>query len=208
MRFMKLTAAFGFAAATLASPAAAQRMVGANPKGDVMAPVILDTTDLVQARFARAADDLWIGGQPSEKALRDLKAQGVTTIVSLRTPTETNRYGFDEPAVVKELGMNFIRIPVRGDTLYPYSPEALKTFTKVMHDADGKVLLHCTIAWRASHLYAAYLVQERHVPVETALKYARSINLMDEMRMGSGDKQPVEEFLGRAVPEVGHPKKP
>jgi protein tyrosine phosphatase (PTP) superfamily phosphohydrolase (DUF442 family) len=208
MRFLKLSMVAMLAAAGVAAPAAAQRMVGANPKGDVVAPVILDTTDVVQARFARAAEDLWIGGQPSEKALRDLKAQGVTTVVSLRTPTETNRYGFDEPAVVKELGMNFVRIPVRGDSAFPYSPEALKTFTKVMHDADGKVLLHCTIAWRASHLYAAYLIQERHVPVETALKYARSINLMDDMRMGTGDKQPVEEFLGHALPEVGHPKKP
>src|SRR4051812_5177715 len=115
MRFLKLSVVAMLAAAGLAAPAAAQRMAGASPKGDVAAPGLLDTTHVVQARFARAAEDLWIGGQPSEKALRDLKAQGVTTVVSLRTPTENNRYGFDEPAVVKELGMNFVRIPVRGD---------------------------------------------------------------------------------------------
>ena len=28
-------------------------------------------------------DDMFIGGQPTEKALRDLKARGVTTVVNL-----------------------------------------------------------------------------------------------------------------------------
>ncbi|HET9777377.1 MAG TPA: hypothetical protein VFP77_12460, partial [Gemmatimonadaceae bacterium] len=61
------------------------------------------------------------------------------------------------------------------------------------------------IAWRASHLWAAYLIQYRNVPVATALKDARMINLMDDMRMGDS-QQPVEAFLGRSLPEVGHPK--
>src|SRR4051812_7588880 len=114
MRFTTLRGVAIAAALAVAAPCLAQRMTGPSPKGDVPAPIILDTMDLVQARYARAGDDFWIGGQPSEKVLRDLKAQGVTTVVSLRTPTENNRYGFDEPALVKELGMNFVRIPVRG----------------------------------------------------------------------------------------------
>jgi hypothetical protein len=68
------------------------------------------------------------------------------------------------------------------------------------------VLLHCTIAWRASHLWAAYLIQYRQVPVATALQQARMINLMDDMRMDE-DQQPVEAFLGRTLAEVGHPKR-
>lgn len=77
-----------------------------------------------------------------------------------------------------------------------------------MSDANGKVLLHCTVAWRASHRSAAYLIEYRHVPVETALKYTRSIDLMDDMRTGDGDNQAVESFLGRTLPEVGHLKEP
>ena len=88
---------------------------------------------------------------------------------------------------------------------FPYSPEAVKSFAAAMSGAKGKVLLHCTIAWRASHLWAAYLIQYRGVPVATALQQARTINLTDDMRM-DGDTQPVEAFLGRALPEVGHPK--
>jgi protein tyrosine phosphatase (PTP) superfamily phosphohydrolase (DUF442 family) len=101
--------------------------------------------------------------------------------------------------------MNYVYLPMRGTTELPYSPARVKEFADAMTNANGKVLLHCTIAWRASHLWAAYLIQYRNVPVKTALDQARMINLMDDMRM-DGDRQPVESFLGRAVPEVGHPK--
>ena len=92
---------------------------------------------------------------------------------------------------------------MRGTAEYPYAPEALKSFATALSEANGKVLLHCTIAWRASHLWAAYLIQYRHLPVETALRQTRLINLMDDMR-SDGDLQPVEAFLGRKLPEVGH----
>jgi hypothetical protein len=55
-------------------------------------------------------------------------------------------------------------------------------------------------------LWAAYLIQYRDVPVATALDQARAINLMDDHRM-DGDRQPVEAFLGRSLPEIGHGKK-
>jgi uncharacterized protein (TIGR01244 family) len=185
----------------------AQRLTGPNPTGQVPAPVALDTRGQFQDKFASVGEDVFISGQPTADALRDLHARGVTTVVNLRTPEEmSKRVSFDEAALVKNLGMQYVYIPVRGNAEFPYSPDALKTFAAAMSDAKGKVLLHCTVAWRASHMWAAYLIQYRHVPVETALAQARTINLMDDMRM-DGDTQPVESFLGRAVPEVGHPKK-
>jgi uncharacterized protein (TIGR01244 family) len=172
----------------------------------VPAPVALDTHGQFQEKFARVGDDVFISGQPTEQALRDLHAQGVTTVVNLRTPEEmSKRVPFDEAAFVKELGMDYVYVPVRGNAEFPYSPAAVKSFAAAMSGAKGKVLLHCTIAWRASHMWAAYLIQYRDVPVATALQQARTINLMDDMRM-DGDQQPVEAFLGRSLPEVGHPK--
>jgi uncharacterized protein (TIGR01244 family) len=169
-------------------------------------PVNLDTTGLFQAKFVSVGDDMFIGGQPTEKALRELKAKGVTTVVNLRMPEEMARVGFDEAALVKALGIKYVHIPMRGTADNPYGPKELDTFAAAMASADGKVLLHCTIAWRASHLWAAYLIRERKVPVSEALAQTRMINLMDDMRMGSGDQQPLEGFLGHAVPEMGHPK--
>jgi len=127
-------------------------------------------------------------------------------VVNLPMTKEMAQVGFDEAALVKELGMKYVYIPVRGTAENPYGPKQLDTFAGAMAAADGKLLLHCTIAWRASHLWAAYLIRERNMPVPTALSQARMINLMDDTRMG-GDRQPLEGFLGRPVPEMGHPKR-
>jgi uncharacterized protein (TIGR01244 family) len=200
------TTTFAVAVAISAIPAVcgAQRLTGPHPTGEVPTPVVLDTHGQFQEKFASVGDDVFISGQPTERALRDLRAQGVTTVVNLRTPPEmTKSVPFDEAAVVRSLGMEYVNIPVRGTADMPYSPEALKSFAAAMASAKGKVLLHCTVAWRASHMWAAYLIQYRDVPVTKALAEARTINLMDDMRM-DGDRQPVEAFLGRSLPEIGH----
>jgi uncharacterized protein (TIGR01244 family) len=198
----------GFAAMLAASSGVcdAQRLTGPQPADNVPAPVALDTRGLFQAKFARVGDDVFIGGQPTERALRELRAQGVTTVVNLRSPPEMARVSFDEAALVRELGMEYVYLPMRGTPELPYSPAAVKSFAEAMSNAKGKVLLHCTIAWRASHLWAAYLIQYRNVPVATALQQTRTINLMDDHRM-DGDQQPVEAFLGRPLSEVGHPQR-
>src|SRR5436190_15676817 len=192
-------------ACSFALPTAAQSIVGKGKTGPVPNPVTLDTTGLFQAKFVSVGDDMFIAGQPTEKALRDLRAKGVTTIVNLRMPQEMASVGFDEAALARELGMRYVYIPMRGTPENPYGPKELDAFATAMASADGKVLLHCTVAWRASHLWGAYLIRDRNVPVADALAHVRQINLMDDMRMS--EQQPLEGFLGRAVPEIGHPKK-
>jgi uncharacterized protein (TIGR01244 family) len=191
-------------ACSFAVPAGAQSIVGKGKTGPVPNPVTLDPAGLFQAKFVSVGDDMFVAGQPTEKALRDLRAKGVTTIVNLRMPEEMARVGFDEAALAKELGMRYVHIPMNGTPDHRFEPKALDTFAAAMASADGKVLLHCTVAWRASHLWAAYLIRDRNVPVADALSQARQINLMDDMRMSQ--QQPLEGFLGHAVPEMGHPK--
>jgi uncharacterized protein (TIGR01244 family) len=190
----------------VAAPAAAQNIVHSKP-GPVPNPVLLDNTGLFQDKYATIGDDMFVTGQPTEKALRELRARGVTTIVNLRMPEEMARVSFDEAALAKELGMRYVHIPMRGSPENPYGPKQLDAFAAAMSAADGKVLLHCTVAWRASHLWAAYLIRERQVPAAEAIKHARQINLMDEMRMGNSSTQPVEEFLGHTLPEIAHPNR-
>jgi len=202
-RLSALVAATAASLLLLATPAAAQKLTGPAPTATPPAPVALDTTGRFLAKFAKVGDDVFIGGQPTERALRELRAQGVTTVVNLRTPEEMQRnVPYDEAALVRSLGMTYIHIPMRGNGEFPYSPEALKSFTQAMTATNGKLLLHCTIAWRASHLWGAYLIQERHVAPEAALAQARMVNLMDDHRM-DGDRQPLEQFLGRPVPGLG-----
>jgi uncharacterized protein (TIGR01244 family) len=168
-------------------------------QASVPAPVLLDTTGMFRDKYARVGTDLFIGGQPTERAIREMKANGVTVVVNLRMPEEMARVGFDEKALVESLGMKYVHLPMRGSAEAPYAPSAITKFADAVKGANGKVLLHCTIAWRASHLWAAYLIQEKGVPENIALDYARSINLMDGHRVTADGKQPVEDFLGRKL---------
>lgn len=191
-------------AATIALPAGAQSVVGKGRSGQAPDPVALDITGLFQEKFVSVGDDFFIGGQPTEKALRDLRAKGVTTVVNLRMPQEMAQIGFDEAALLKELGITYVHIPMRGSPENPYGPKELDTFAQTLASAQGKVLLHCTIAWRASHLWAAYLIRDRKVPVDAALAQTRKINLREEAPFGT--QQPIEGFLGRTVPELVRPR--
>jgi uncharacterized protein (TIGR01244 family) len=204
-----LSVAFAaMASLSLSSSVGAQQFTRPGAIGTLSAPVILDPTNKFKNAYAHVGDDMFIAGQPTEAGLRELKALGVTTIVNLRTPTEMAKVNFDEAALARELGMTYVYLPVRGDTLFPYTPAAVTKFAEAVSHAKGKVLLHCTVAWRASHLWAAYLIDARNVDVETALANARAINLddADPMMLDKGP-QPVEEFLGRRLPTLGHPKK-
>ena len=189
---------------SISLPTAAQSVVGKGKTGPAPDPVNLDISGLFQAKFASVGSDLFIAGQPTEKALRDLKAKGVTTVVNLRMPEEMKQIGFDEAALLKELGMNYVHIPMRGSVENPYGPKQLDQFAAAIASADGKVLLHCTVAWRASHIWAAYLIRDRGVPVAQALAQTRSINLRDDAPFGG--QQPIEGFLGRTIPELAKPK--
>ena len=190
-----------------ATPTMAQRLAGPDSRVVPPAPVALDTTGMFQAKLVQVGEDIFIGGQPTERALRELKARGVSTVVNLRSPEEMARVGFDEAELVRSLGMEYVHLPMRGTAELPYAPAAVTSLAQAIRGAEGKVLLHCTIAWRASHLWAAYLIQERGVPVPTALAHTRAINLMDEHRMDPGGP-PLEKFLGRTVPGLGQPPAP
>jgi uncharacterized protein (TIGR01244 family) len=180
--------------------ACAQQFTGTHHLEAIPAPVIIERGgNTFQAVLARLGDDLFISGQPTEQGLRSLRAQGVTTVVNLRTPEEMQRVGFDEAALATQLGMKYVYLPVRGNAQYPYAPSTVTQFADALRQANGKVLLHCTVAWRASHLWAAYLMTNRGVSQDSALANARAINLMDDHPMPANAKLPVEEFLGRPL---------
>jgi uncharacterized protein (TIGR01244 family) len=192
-------------ALSTAADADAQKIVGQDSLRSLPAPVLLDTTGMFLARYARVGDDFFIGGQPTQRALRELKQLGVTTVINLRMPQEMTRIGFDEAQLIADLGMKYVHIPMRGGTgEMSYSPETLRKFSEALKAADGKVLLHCTIAWRASHIWAAYLIQQG-IPDVAAVRHARTINLMDDHRMDDSGRQPLEMFLGRKVEGLGKP---
>lgn len=138
------------------------------------------------------AGDLYISGQPDSASFVRLKGEGVSTVINLRTSQEmSNRAAvpFDEQVVVEGLGMTYVHLPLGGPET-PYTPDAVRRFADALHAAQGKVLLHCTVAWRASHMLAAYLIRFRGMPTAQALSYAKAVNFGD---------LPVEGLLGKEM---------
>ncbi|MFT7654614.1 MAG: hypothetical protein ACI9ON_001592 [Limisphaerales bacterium] len=146
----------------------------------------------VQDFFAQVAPRVWVSGQPNAAAFTELKNMGVATVINLRTSQEMDNrqvVPFDEAQTLAELGIDYVHIPQGGpDT--PYSPAALQQVADALGSAEGNILLHCTVAWRASHMWAAYLVAHQGVSVDDAVAIGKQMN------MGG---YPFAEFLEREV---------
>jgi uncharacterized protein (TIGR01244 family) len=154
-------------------------------------PVRVEGIEGVQGGVFRDGRVL-IGGQPSEAALKAIRDLGVTAVVNLRTPAEMNdreRVPFDEAAAVADLGMDYVHIPLGGDD-HPYTSQAVEQFAAVLEDHPGPVLLHCTVAWRASYMWAAYLILYQDLPLASALDRGEAIAI---------DPPPLEGLLGRPL---------
>jgi uncharacterized protein (TIGR01244 family) len=150
------------------------------------------SSDGFQQVFSQIGPRIYIGGQPTEAGLARAKALGVTTVVNLRTDFEMNdrdTVPFDEAAEIERLGMQYVHIPQGGPNT-AYSPEAVERFAQAVAKADGNVLLHCTVAWRASHLWTAYLIRYQDVPVSDAIAIGKRVNL---------GGMPLEGFLGQEI---------
>ncbi|MGD8379243.1 MAG: protein tyrosine phosphatase family protein [Gammaproteobacteria bacterium] len=115
---------------------------------------------------------LLTGGQPTASQLEQAQVAGVQTVISLRTPGESD---FDEAATVKKLGMTYINIPVAGAA--GVTPDNARRLDAALGKAAGPVLLHCSSGNRVGALMAlrAVLIQGRSV--EEGLQLGRSAGL-------------------------------
>jgi len=143
---------------------------------------------------------VYVAGQPSAEALGRFQELGVMAVVNLRTDAEMgdrDRVPFDEAARLEELGLEYVHLPIGGDE-EPFRPEILERLDDVLRRHSGRVLLHCTVAWRASWVWTGYLVRYQGLSVDDALARGEAIAL---------EPSPLEGLLGRPVPlELGEPE--
>ncbi|MGH7244833.1 MAG: fused DSP-PTPase phosphatase/NAD kinase-like protein [Phycisphaerales bacterium] len=143
-----------------------------------------------------------VAGQPTEATLEKLAKEGCTLVVNIRTPEEMNdrkRVPFDEAETLKRLNVEYVFIPLGGATKdqYPYTTEATDKFAAALaRHESGPVLLHCQVGFRASHLWAAYLVRTRGMSPDNAFA------LGSKMVMNG---QPFENLAGLKVEYVAPP---
>lgn len=90
------------------------------------------------------------GGQPTDDDLRAAAAAGVTTIVTLRRAEEP---GFEEErALVEELGMRFVSVPVAGAE--GLTAENASRVSETLETADGPTVVHCGSGNRVGAIFA------------------------------------------------------
>lgn len=133
---------------------------------------------------------VFVSGQPSLELLRALKGEGVTLVVNLRSEKEVREHaatGFQEEALVRELGMAYIAIPLGEKGTY--APAAVERLEQARRARPGKVLIHCASGGRATLLHMAYQVRVAGLSLDEAAAAGRQMAFTF----------PLEDLLGTRV---------
>lgn len=104
-------------------------------------------------------------GQPDKDQLGALKAAGFERIVYIAMSDSRNALA-NEDVVVKELGMDYIHVPVIWDQ--PTTADFYAFAGAMQQQPDRKTLLHCQVNYRASAFSFLYRVLYEDVPLAEA----------------------------------------
>ena len=116
----------------------------------------------------------WItGGQPTEQQLTAFKAAGGEVVLDNRDPMEPRP--FDEPAIVRAAGLEYISLPIVHGAV---TADTMKEMHKALQRLEGKkALLHCSSGNRTSAALIPYLMIDKKMEQEDAVDLAMSIGL-------------------------------
>lgn len=104
-------------------------------------------------------------GQPDREQLEALKDAGFERIVYIAMSDSRNALA-NEDVIVKELGMDYVHVPVIWDQPTPADFYAFAG--AVRQQSDRKTLLHCQVNYRASAFAFLYRVLFEDVPMAQA----------------------------------------
>ncbi|MEP6551492.1 MAG: hypothetical protein ABJB95_09925 [Gemmatimonadales bacterium] len=113
------------------------------------------------------------GGQPTAEQLKALKAAGGNIVLDLRDPMESRPV--DEAALVRELGMEYVNIPVRAGSLDDTTLEHILT---VLRGAgDRTVFFHCGSGSRVGGALIPYFIIDQGLEEQDAVDQAMRVGL-------------------------------
>lgn len=121
--------------------------------------------------------DIFFGGQPTAEALAAAPQRGIKVVVNMRSAQEVRALDFDEAALVRELGMEYVALPVTPAT---FGPDDADRLSEVLGKTSGPVLLHCGSSNRVGAVWALYLHRHRGLAVEEAIELGRKAGLRSE----------------------------
>jgi len=113
------------------------------------------------------------GGQPSANQLKALKEAGGDIVLDLRDPMEPRPV--DEAALVRELGMEYINVPVRAGSL---DDRTLEHILSVLRGAgDRTVFFHCGSGSRVGGALIPYFIIDQGLEEQDAVDQAMRVGL-------------------------------
>ncbi|MDH5316481.1 MAG: hypothetical protein OEW44_08365 [Gemmatimonadota bacterium] len=121
----------------------------------------------------QALPNVVTAGQPGPEHFRALKAAGVEVVLDTRAPSEPR--GFDEAALLKELGLEYVVVPITDQTL---TDETLDRITETMRaNARRQILVHCASGNRIGGALVPYLMLDQGFTEDDATMAALRIGL-------------------------------
>ncbi len=113
------------------------------------------------------------GGQPTAAQLKALKEAGGNIVLDLRDPMEPRPV--DEAALVRELGMEYINIPVRAGSLDDTTLEHI--LAALRRAGDQTVFFHCGSGSRVGGALIPYFILDQGMDEQDAVDQAMRVGL-------------------------------
>ncbi|HSM31076.1 MAG TPA: sulfur transferase domain-containing protein [Woeseiaceae bacterium] len=110
----------------------------------------VDLGEVVELGTVSPVDGITAAGQPDEAALEVFADAGYATVIDLRGSDEER--GFDEAAVVDELGLHYVTLPIVGKDAISF--DNARKLDGLLEQYPGPVLVHCGSSNRVGALLA------------------------------------------------------
>ncbi|HWP42685.1 MAG TPA: protein tyrosine phosphatase family protein [Blastocatellia bacterium] len=139
--------------------------------------------------FLRVNNEFCTGGQPRLEHLEQLKAEGIKSVINLRTPGEHRAQ--EEEAKAKELGLRYFNIPVEFRNP---KEEQVTEFLKLTDDPENRpAFIHCTAAVRVGAFWMIRRVLRDGWTVEAAEEEAAKIGLKNSPHLNEFARAYIEK---------------
>ncbi len=112
-------------------------------------------------------------GRPGAEHFALAKSRGVRRVINLCPHTEP--CGYDEPALIAELGLDYRNIPIAGAA--DLTADNARALDAALADAEGAVLVHCASSNRVGALFALRAFHLQGQSAEAALEIGRAAGL-------------------------------
>ena len=139
----------------------------------LLLPAVAAAAELADIRNYKEYSSMFSSaGQPSKEQLEAVKAAGFERVAYIAFSNSRGAIA-DEDAIVKELGMDYVQVPVIWDA--PTMADFYAFAGAMQREPDKKTLLHCQANYRASAFAFLYRVLYQDVPVAQAKADMNSI---------------------------------